>query len=389
LFVTIAEERQDQNAKRRKLENQNREGGFAGPSPTMALTAPPVAPSSAAPSLIHPSLPPRPTYDFAAKADSIGLGATPTPLSVQNAPIAAQALAGSNRDVVANRRAIRMANMSAAEMLKAELSGVSPVKPDPLPPKPPPPTTAATPTSNGDVIHMEEDEVPGLGNHNLTSHMSLDPPNTQTMKSETPADCDMDAEGDPDPDVVAGSSDAGIIGRDTSPNPKRKFEEGPGSNDVPEDVVVIEEEDDDAPSSLILKVNADGTVEQEDTVKFVQQPPPFMSLSDLIRTDFGSQDTKSDITVKNLASNSRTQSLGKSKLKLFLDCVGVFIRCSLTKSYVEGLAWVLHYYYQGVGHYVFFHLLKILRKNNRRLPGSGITLTISRRLPQILAMSTK
>ena len=182
-------------------------------------------------------------------------------------PTAAQALAGSNHDVVANRSAIRMANMSAAEMLKAELSGVSPVKPDPLPSKPLPPTTAATPTSNEDVMHMEEDEVPGLGNHNLT-------PITQTIKSETPADCDMDAEGDPDPDVVAGSSDAGIIGRDTSPDHKRKFEEGPGSNDVPEDVVIIEEEDDDAPPSLVLKVNADGTVEQEDTVKFVQQSPP-------------------------------------------------------------------------------------------------------------------
>lgn len=274
MFVNTAEERQDQNAKRRKLEHQNREGGFSGPSPTMALTAPPVAPSSAAPSLIHPSLPPRPTYDFAAKADSIGLGATPTPLSIQNAPTAAQALAGSNRDVVANRRAIRMANMSAAEVLKAELSGVSPVKPDPLPPKPLPPTTAATPTSNGDDMRMEEDEVPGLGNHNPTPHISLDPPITQTMKSETPADCDIDAEGDPDPDVVAGSSDAGIISRDISPSHKRNFEEGPGLNDAPEDVVVVEEEDDDAASSLVLKVNADGTVDQEDTVKFVQQPPP-------------------------------------------------------------------------------------------------------------------
>ena len=48
---------------------------------------------------------------------------------MQNAPKAIQAWGGSNRDVVANRRAIRMANMSAAEVLKAELAGLSPVKP--------------------------------------------------------------------------------------------------------------------------------------------------------------------------------------------------------------------------------------------------------------------
>lgn len=316
-----AEERQDQNAKRRKLEHQNREGGFAGPSPTMALTAPSVAPSSAAPSLIHPSLPPRPTYDFAAKADSIGLGAPQTPISIQNAPTAAQALAGSNRDVVANRRAIRMANMSAAEMLKAELSGVTPVKPDPLPPKPLPPTTAATPTSNGDVMRMEEDEVPGLGNHNLTPHISLDPPITQTMKSETPADCDMDAEGDPDPDVVAGSSDAGIVSRDISPSHKRHFEEGPGSKEVPEDVVVIEEEDDDAPPSLVLKVNADGTVEQQDTVKLWE--PGYKER--YYRQKFGIELTDTE-----------------------------FIQ-NLTKSYVEGLAWVLHYYYQGTPSWQWYY----------------------------------
>ncbi|KAJ7893844.1 hypothetical protein B0H14DRAFT_828825 [Mycena olivaceomarginata] len=52
-------------------------------------------------------------------------------------PVASQAPAGSNRDVIANRRAIRMANLSAAEMLRAELSGAVPVKPNlSLPAKP-------------------------------------------------------------------------------------------------------------------------------------------------------------------------------------------------------------------------------------------------------------
>jgi len=246
----------------------------------MALTAPPTVPSTASsvPS-IHPSLPQRPTYDFAANADSIGLGAAPTPESVQNAPTAVQALAGSNRDVVANRRAIRMANMSAAEVLKAELSGLSPVKPTtsskpvraPTPPQP----MALTPDAHDDT-NMS---IPGLGSHPGTNGAAaashpLPPPIAPALRSETPGESDADADGDPDPDTnmdlveSEGGKDA-----DSSihAGAKRKFEEGPGSDDIAivNDVVTVEEEDDDAPPSMnmALKVNADGTVEQEDTVK--------------------------------------------------------------------------------------------------------------------------
>ncbi|KAG1786321.1 5'-3 exoribonuclease [Suillus plorans] len=92
---------------------------FAVPSAKLGLTASTTSLSS---------LPQRADNAFAAKADSIGLGAPRNAQSLEVAPVSAQALAGSNRDVVANRAAIRMANMSAAEMLKAELSGLIPVK---------------------------------------------------------------------------------------------------------------------------------------------------------------------------------------------------------------------------------------------------------------------
>lgn len=245
----------------------------------MALTAPPTVPSAASstPS-IHPSLPQRPTYDFAANADSIGLGAAPTLESVQNAPTAAQALAGSNRDIVANRRAIRMANMSAAEVLKAELSGLSPVKASasskpPRVPTPPQPVNL----NRADAQDDANMSIPGLGSHSRTNGApaalpSLPPPVAPSLRSETPGESDADADGDPDPDTKMDSVEP-EGGKDVDSSihagAKRKFEEGPGSDDVVNDVVIVEEEDDDAPPSMnmALKVNADGTVEQEDTVK--------------------------------------------------------------------------------------------------------------------------
>lgn len=272
IISTAAEERQDQNAKRRKLEQQNRNDFAAGPSQTLALKTPntDVIMDGSSNSTLHPSLPQRPSssYDFSANADSIGLGAAPTPESVQNAPTAAQALAGSNRDVVANRRAIRMANMSAAEVLKAELSGLSPLKPSALSkPAPPPP-------AQSDMQVDEVADIPGLGAHKRKNSISVPvpPPAPPYVRPETPGESDTDADGEPDLDSkmfanetkTAGNDEGNVT--DTAVGTKRKFEEGPGSDDAIEDVVV-EEDDEDAPAVAVLKVNSDGTVEQEDTVK--------------------------------------------------------------------------------------------------------------------------
>jgi 5'-3' exoribonuclease 2 len=233
----------------------------------MALTAPPTALTSSS-NVIHPSLPQRPSYNFAANADSIGLGAAPTPQSIRNAPTAAQALAGSNRDVVANRRAIRMANMSAAEVLKAQLNGLSPVKPsakDSLVSKPEP--------MDESNVDDDMDGVPGLGafSRQRDPSPSLPPPPVpQLPRSQTPAESDADAELDPDTKIPSADSET-VVGEvlDILAGAKRKFEEGPGSDEPAEDVVMIEEDEDDPTTSLTLKVNSDGTAEQEDHVKLV------------------------------------------------------------------------------------------------------------------------
>ena len=228
----------------------------------MALTALPTSSSN----VIHPSLPQRPSYNFAANADSIGLGAAPTPQSIQNAPTAAQALAGSNRDVVANRRAIRMANMSAAEVLKAQLNNLSPIKPS---------AARTSPLSKSEPVNEfnvddDMDSVPGLGTFPRQGGLSpslLPPPVSQLPKSHTPIESDAEGDGELDPNTEMIPTDPEAIAGEVLVGAKRKFEEGPGSDEPVEDVII--EEDDDASPSLALKVNSDGTAEQEDHVKLV------------------------------------------------------------------------------------------------------------------------
>jgi len=276
-----------------------------GPSPALALTASTTGLSGP---LAHPSLPPRPSFDFTANADSIGFGAKPTAQSVQNAPAAAQALGGSNRDVVANRAAIRMANLSAAEMLKAELAGAKPVKPDlSLPPKP---------AFNADVAIASpaatDDEFPGFGGHDIATDIKAS--EDDDMEGD-----DADADGEPDPDSlpIANGNDvdtflAGV---------KRKIDEveeeadnslGSDEEDAPEDVAL---------ESKALKVNADGTVDQEDTIKLWE--PGYRER--YYRQKFG------------------------------VEMTDVNFRKKLTKHYVEGLAWVLHYYYQGTPSWQWYY----------------------------------
>jgi 5'-3' exoribonuclease 2 len=243
------------------LDKIRREGGQVktvstglDPSPALSLTASATTLSES----VHPSLPQRPAHNFAVKADSIGLGAKPTAESIQNMPTAAQALAGSNRDVVANRAAIRMANMSARDVLKAELAGASPVKPTlsiPSIPVPVADTAMTSPTLSS------EDDFPGLGGHHVSMDISND-------ANPSPDDPDADAEGDPDPDnrPVANDGDTDKV----SLGVKRKIEE---VDDAGNDVFGS---DDDAPAdaavvSKALKVNPDGTVEQEDTIKYAMK----------------------------------------------------------------------------------------------------------------------
>jgi 5'-3' exoribonuclease 2 len=219
------------------MEGKSDQNQNDGPSPSLNLTADPIPPAPFIP--LHASLPPRP--DFSARADSIGLGGPKTVDSAQNATAATLALGGSNRDIVANRRAIRMANMSAAEVLKAELGGGQSGSP-----QTPSSNAADSPLIRDPILPItsevaEEDEIPGLGGDSFMED-SLD---AETMNGT--AEIEMSA--------AAESFLSGV---------KRKLEEVEDSDNTP---AIPDEDEEPGKGPLALKVNPDGTVEQEDTVK--------------------------------------------------------------------------------------------------------------------------
>lgn len=95
-----AEERQDRNEKRRKIDQQHRANAEQRKGGTHVQNGHDYVPVKPNP-LPSTGLPPKPAA---------------TPVDVA-------AMVGSNASIVANRKAIRMANLSAAEMIKAELAG--------------------------------------------------------------------------------------------------------------------------------------------------------------------------------------------------------------------------------------------------------------------------
>jgi 5'-3' exoribonuclease 2 len=175
-----------------------------------------------------------------------------------------------------------MANMSAAEVLKAEMSGLSPVKPDrslPIKPLPavsitvsPPATLEASPMSDSPpirnfvpgVLDDDSDDVPGFGNHRNGVALPL----ADVLMKAPPMDNDVDADGEPDPDALPMNEGTDEVERVAGI--KRKFDEGPAVGDA-DDEVTVEDDDDAVEGPLALKVNSDGTVEQADTVKFVSK----------------------------------------------------------------------------------------------------------------------
>lgn len=284
----IAEERQEQNTKRRKLEAEgfNPSATVNGekivevkPSAALQLTSAPSAPPAAGAKPQHHALPPRPSFNsFESNANALGLGAPATD------SLAMAAITGSDKDWVRNRHAIRMTNMSAAEMLKAEMMSARPVKakneftnksaspvpkqdqtPPPAPTGPPPPPVVAVETAS---VFMES---------TTTTEVNGSVQESATIVEVTASDAEMaepSNDGTPAPDAPAPDANMSEEQDNAESSPhgtKRKAddveaEDGEGGDeDAP-----FEADDDDAPadtSVLIRKVKPDGSVEQEDTVK--------------------------------------------------------------------------------------------------------------------------
>lgn len=274
-----------------------------------------------------------PPNDFAANADAMGLGGTQT----GDLAAAQKALGGSNKDVVANIRAIRMANMSAAEFLKAELAGQRNAPSDnidttsagdgvsaspSLPLKPPTPHSFETPSLPAKPI------------------VTTDIPSASLDASPMSAGGNRAVEPSIEEDIEMQTADATST---TSTATKRKFEEGD------EDTLdTVDDDEEVASPDLSMVVNADGTVEQADAVKFVFLIESW-SIIDEGRSGCSSLATRIVITSTNLAPTRRMSRSASSASEYMSALDSTHSSHRVAKCYIEGMAWVLGYYYQGVG----------------------------------------
>lgn len=254
------EDRQDSNAKRRRIEEHRRQddakvardGGK--PSSDSGMQVNGMAYVEVLPAMtarggpLHPSLPTRPAYDIVPKEEAKDGGKKLTKYEAEAESLKAglKAMEGSNEDIAKNRKAIRMANMSAAERLKAELEGEDGDGDDEggvTKDAPPAEVSMGTDESNGrgDDINVEEVIEEAQKNAVFEGDQSIvtdDNLSTPQSKRGSKRKADQDEE---DEDV----DDDGDDGLEAPPDP-----------------------DADQPvSKKKLKVNADGTVDYEDDVR--------------------------------------------------------------------------------------------------------------------------
>ncbi|KAI5480844.1 5'-3' exoribonuclease 2 [Pseudohyphozyma bogoriensis] len=306
-----AEERQDRNEKRRKIEAENRkaaENRVGGMHVQNGHDYVPVKPSASS----RPGLPAKPTWE--------------TPLSSEEKDAKAKEVAGmvgSNSDIVRNRGKLRMANLSAAEMLKAEMSDAPASKPEDK-------TASSKNLSAAEALKkqlaMADDDVEEMKEEGAAP--------VEPVLLATPAIEENTEEVATKPLVPAaeaGEDSTMAEGETSSPRGhKRKAEE------VEKDEAVEAEEETDGADAFLksavvapagasvpapLKMMGNNVVEQEDTVKLWE--PGYKER--YYRQKFG------------------------------VELSDFEFRKSLVQSYTEGLCWVLEYYFQGTPSWQWYY----------------------------------
>lgn len=230
---------------------------------------------------IH-ALPPKPNFNsFEDSATSLGFGSVESPTDPKTDAVIA-AIQGTSNDWLTKRREIRMANLSAAEMLKAEMMSAVPVSAKARQEQYEKQREAAIREaslqaqamlegSSYSPVGMKSPEVAGPEEGASPTIVSGDPdhpaPESKQLDEPVPMSTESTApQSTPMQEELC--SPQGV---------KRKFDdvELDGGVATEESTVIGDDEDDEMStgedvSKLAKKVNPDGSVEQEDSVKYVQ-----------------------------------------------------------------------------------------------------------------------
>lgn len=206
----------------------------------------------------------------------------------EDAKLRSEALAalesGKNEDIIANQRAIRMANLSAAERLKAELKGKAAQD------------AAKSGKAKGDAV--AEEAKTG------DTEVKTEAPEVSVKKEETPEKSEEDVE-----IKIENGTEPTQRGQKRSIDDVEETQDSAAADDAdPQEAV-----DPVTSTNTERKVNPDGTVEYEDTVKLWE--PGYRER--YYQQKFGVEADKEEF------------------------------RRHVAKCYMEGMSWVLAYYYQG------------------------------------------
>ncbi|SCV70596.1 BQ2448_3358 [Microbotryum intermedium] len=351
-----AEERQDRNEKRRKLENDQRNHGRGGQASGQAGVNWQLQQEQDKIKGMSQAAMSNGLSDYAqhkalqSGGENKGLPPKPTwvdPASLAAAPTSHVAsMVGSNASIVANRKAIRMANLSAKEMIKAEMeasNGAAATS------EGNPKARSVSPTAskkNSNAAEMLRKQMMGGEQEEQEQEQAVeaDAVEVEQIVEENvevaPIEAEPEAEGakkDDDPKSDDEVSAIDVDASESSPRgTKRKVEDvEPESAEVTE--LEEDEEEDDDESSEDTSIVVPGGVH-----KVKVAPLKHM----------GNNVVEQDDTVKLWEPGYKERYY---RQKFGVELSDLEFRKSIVKSYVEGLCWVLEYYYQGTPSWQWYY----------------------------------
>ncbi|GAA5868758.1 hypothetical protein JCM3774_003881 [Rhodotorula dairenensis] len=221
----------------------------------------------------------------------------------------AASMVGSNKSIVANRMALRMANLSAADMLKAELAGES--------------VAPSVDASDSETELAQEQQAEEAGRAEAEKNSAAAAKlKAELLATETPED-ETSPRGMKRPAAVAVDDES----------VDSAFDQEAGDDD-----------DEDANVNAFLQ---DSLVPPKPAMVAglnIEQPPPLKLL--------GNNVVEQDDAVKLWEPGYKERYY---RQKFGVELSDIEFRRKIVKSYVEGLCWVLEYYYQGTPSWQWYY----------------------------------